>query len=179
MIPHEIQRGRGIEPENWNSLVRLTMANRPNSGAGYTLTPTPRGWSLSIPSRSGGGGGSTAVCPFGVSTANEGDNWKFTIAWGLIGGLLPTGMFPNNDPPLVMAWEDGWVVAKCTFAEGDVILTSVSFEVSPTSIPPNTSSDAYYPISYIDTDSSSGQPVQRINNVCSTPKPSVCDLLME
>jgi hypothetical protein len=177
IVSTPFQRGR---PVGWAELeaLRNEIARlKPNNGVGYRLNQSPSGWSLSIPSATTGGGKSG--CPFAVSTANpDPEHWKFTIAWGLIGGKLPEGMAPNNDPEFSMDWTDGWVVAACTFVENDVVLDTVKFEVHE-DIPANTTDTAYYAIAYIDTDSSGEEPMQRIRNVCAEPKPTVCDLAME
>jgi hypothetical protein len=159
-----------------NNITSEIRANTLLQGVGYTVNRGLGGTSLSI--TPGLIGGSTAVCPFQVTTANEGDDWKFTVAWGLIGGKLPEGMSPNDDPPFKMDWDDGWVVAACTFVANDVVLDTVIFEVRA-DIPANTTDTAYYAVAYIDIDSSGDEPVQRIRNVCGTPNPSVCDLAME
>jgi hypothetical protein len=176
IVSTPFQRGR---PVGWAELeaLRNEIARlRPNSGVGYKLNQSPSGWSLSISSATGGGG--KRICPFEVTTANKGDDWKFSIAWGMIGGKLPEGMSPNDHPPFIMDWSDGWVVAVCMFVENDVVLDTVKFEVHA-DIPVNTTNAAYYAIAYIDTDSSGAEPVQRIQNVCVAPNPSVCDLAME
>jgi hypothetical protein len=178
IVSTPFQRGR---PVGWAELeaIRNEIARlKPNSGIGYRLNQSPSGWSLSIPSATTGGS-KASYCPFAVSTANpDPEHWKFTISWGLIGGKLPEGMSPNDDPPFLKDWENGWVVAACKFVENDVVIDTVSFEVHA-DIPANTTDTAYYAIAYIDTDSSGPKPVQRIQNVCVTPNPSVCDLAME
>jgi len=178
MIPQEIQNGRGLTPDNYNSLVRTVMANRIAPGNGYTVLQSPRGVSLAI-ARGGHGGGSVAVCPFNVTTANEGEDWKFSIAWGMVGvpPVLPIGMLPNNDPPLTMDWNDGWVYMQVEFVTDDTAVKEVQFK-NEAEIPPADTQYAYYPIAYIDTDSSGETPVQRIQNLCSAPIPSVCDLAL-
>jgi len=177
IVSTPFQRGR---PVGWAELeaLRNEIARlKPNSGVGYRLNQSPSGWSLSITSATASG--AKRVCPFEVSTANTSpSDWKFTIAWGLIGGKLPEGMAPNDDPPFIQDWENGWVVAVCTFVANDVVLDTVKFEVHE-DIPVNTTDTAYYAIAYIDTDSTGEEPVQRIRNVCIAPNPSVCDLAME
>lgn len=179
MIPQEIQNGRGLTPDNYNSLVRTVMANRIAPGNGYTVLQSPRGVSLAMAQRGGGGSGTTAVCPFQVTTANVGDDWKFSIAWGMVGvpAVLPIGMFPNNVPPLTMTWGDGWVYMQVQFVTDDTAVKEVQFK-NAAEIPPADETYAYYPIAYINTDSSGGEPTQRIQNLCSAPIPSVCDLAL-
>jgi hypothetical protein len=176
IVSTPFQRGR---PVGWAELeaLRNEMARlKPNSGVGYRLNQSPSGWSLSIPSATTGGGSTTVVCPFQVTTANKGDIWKFKIEFGLIAGKIPTGMFAGGVPPLIMDWSDGWVLAAVTFVKDQVTIETVSFEVQQ-HIPANTETIAYYPIAYLSTDSTGTDPVQVIQNLCATPMPSVCDLL--
>jgi len=161
-----------------NNITSEIRANTLLQGVGYTVNRGLGGTSLSITPGliNGGGGGATAVCPFQVTTANEGEDWKFKIEFGLIGGKIPTGMFAGGVPALIMDWSDGWVLAAVTFVADQVTVDTVSFTVNA-DIPANTETIAYYPIAYISTGSTSGTPTQVIQNLCATPMPSVCDLL--
>jgi hypothetical protein len=145
---------------------------------GGTFSSTPGGTAIIIDAQTRGGSGSTAVCPFQVTTANVSPSeWKFKIQFGFIGGKIPTGMFPGDLPPLIMEWTDGWVLAVVTFVTDKVDVDTVLFEVHPT-IPANTETTAYYPIAYISTDTTDPEnPAQLIQNLCATPVPSVCDLV--
>ena len=144
---------------------------------GGTFSSTPGGTAIIIDAQvRGGGSGSTGICPFQVTTANEGDDWKFKVEFGLIGGRIPTGMYPGGIPPLIMDWEDGWVLAYVEFVTDGVAVQSVNIVVNA-DIPANTDVGAYYPLAYIYTDSTDPEnPVQVIQNLCSQPVPSVCDL---
>jgi hypothetical protein len=179
MIPFEIQRGRPLTPENYNALVQTVMANRLAPGAGYTVIQTPRGTALAIaPQR--GGGGSAGVCPWQVSTANTSPSeWKITIAWGLVGpqGVLPIGMQYDDKPPLTMDFVDGFVVMTVTFKTDSGLIDTVKFEIKP-AIPEQSETEAYYPIARISTvtPDGGGDPQQVIQNLCSAPQPSCCDL---
>jgi hypothetical protein len=144
---------------------------------GGTFSSAPGGTAIIINAQTRGGSGSTAVCPFQVTTANTSpSDWKFKIEFGLIGGKIPTGMFAGGVPALIMDWTDGWVLAAVTFVEDQVTIETVSFQVQQ-DIPANTETIAYYPIAYLSTDSTGTEPVQVIQNLCATPMPSVCDLL--
>ena len=177
MTPQYFRRGEPIEAAKLNALVDGVLANRLQPGKGYMVTNTSRGTSLNI--TASGGGAATAVCPFRVTTANEGDDWKFAIAWGMVGvpPVLPIGMQANNDPPLVMDWADGWVYMRVKFVTDDTAVKEVQFK-NEAEIPAADTTYAYYPIAYIDTDSSGEEPTQRIQNLCSSPIPSVCDLAL-
>jgi hypothetical protein len=175
MIPQYFRRGEPIDASKLNALVDGVLASRLQSGVGYTVANTSRGTSLNI-SLPSAGGASNAVCPFQVTTANEGDTWKFSIEFGLIAGKIPTGMFAGGVPALIMDWSDGWILAAVTFVTDQVTVDTVSFIVNA-DILANTEITAYYPIAYISTDSTGGTPTQVIQNLCATPTPSVCDLL--
>jgi len=162
-----------------NNITSEIRANTLLQGVGYTVNRGLGGTSLSITPGLIGGGGSTAICPFQVTTANEGDTWKFSVAWGMVGvpPVLPIGMLPNNVQPLTMTWNDGWVYMQVEFVTDDTAVYAVRFE-NEEEIPPADTQYAYYPVAYIDTDSSGETPVQRIQNLCSAPMPSVCDLAL-
>jgi hypothetical protein len=177
MTPQYFRRGEPIEAAKLNALVDGVLANRLQPGKGYIVTNTSRGTSLNITASGGGGGGvATTFCPFEVTTANNGNDWKFRVEFGLIGGKIPTGMFPGGIPPLIMTWEDGWVLVYVEFVTNAVAVQSVNIVVN-TDIPANTDVGAYYPLAYIFTDSTDPEnPTQVIQNLCSQPVPSVCDL---
>jgi hypothetical protein len=87
-------------------------------------------------------------------------------------------MLPNNVPPLTMTWNDGWVYMQVEFVTDDTAVKEVQFK-NAASIPAADQTYAYYPIAYIDTDSTDpANPTQRIQNLCSAPIPSVCDLAL-
>jgi hypothetical protein len=181
MTPYEIQRGREITPENWNAMVQQVRANTPKSGSGYTVDKSPAGWALRIArmASSNTTTPATVVCPFEVTTANVSPSeWKFKVEWGLIGGKIPIGMYAGGEPPLIMPWEDGWVCAYVTFVTDRVTVDTVNIVSGNTDIPENTVDGAYYPLAYLHTDSTDPEnPVQVIDNMCTQPVPSVCDLV--
>jgi hypothetical protein len=179
MIPSEIQRGRPLTPENYNSLVQTVMANRLAPGAGYTVIQTPRGTALAIAPQRGGGGGSAGVCPWQVSLdVTDPQTPKITIAWGLVGpqGVLPIGMQYSDNPKLTINWQNGFVVMTVTFKSDSGLIDTVKFEIK-TDIPEQSETEAYYPIARLSTVTPEGGDPQRIiQNLCSAPVPSVCDL---
>jgi len=178
MTPQYFRRGEPITADKLNALVDGVLANRLQPGKGYVVTNTSRGTSLNITTGGGGGVSAAVLCPFQVTTANEGNDWKFKVEWGLIGGKIPTGMFPGGDPPLIMPWEDGWVCAYVTFVTDRVTVDTVDIVSGNTDIPENTVDGAYYPLAYLHTDSTNPEnPVQVIDNMCTQPVPSVCDLV--
>jgi hypothetical protein len=178
MTPQYFRRGEPIAADKLNALVDGVLANRLQPGRGYVVTNTSRGTSLNITATGGGAvGGAAAFCPFEVTTANVSPSeWKFKVEFGLIGGKMPTGMYPGGIPPLIMDWVDGWVLAYVEFVTDGVAVQSVNIVVNA-DIPANTDVGAYYPLAYIFTDSTDPEnPVQVIQNLCSQPVPSVCDL---
>jgi hypothetical protein len=146
---------------------------------GGTFSSTPGGTAIIIDAqvRGGGSGGTATLCPFEVTAANVSPSeWKFKVEFGLIGGKIPTGMYPGGIPPLIMDWADGWVLAYVEFVTNAIAVQSVNIVVNA-DIPANTDVGAYYPLAYIFTDSTDPEnPVQVIQNLCSQPTPSVCDL---
>lgn len=178
MTPQYFRRGEPIGADKLNALVDSVLANRLQPGKGYVVSNTSRGTSLNITAGGGGTvGGTAALCPFEVTTANVSPSeWKFKVEFGLIGGKIPTGMYPGGIPPLIMDWVDGWVLAYVEFVTDGVTVQSVNIVVNA-DIPANTDVGAYYPLAYIYTDSTDPEnPVQVIQNLCSQPTPSVCDL---
>jgi len=181
MTPQYFRRGEPIGADKLNALVDGVLANRLQPGKGYVVTNTARGTSLNITAGGGGtvGGGGTTVafCPFEVTTANVSPSeWRFKVEFGLIGGHIPADMYPGGIPPLIMTWEDGWVLAYVYFVTDQTAVQGVSITTHPY-IPANTTSGAYYPLAYIFTDHSDPEnPKQVIQNLCSQPTPSVCDL---
>ena len=171
----KFRSGQELNSTLLNQLSDGIRRNQITSVIGGTFTSTPGGTAIVIDAQTRGGGGSTAVCPFQVTTANVGDNWKFKIEFGLIAGKIPTGMFAGGVPALIMDWTDGWILAAVTFVTDQVTVDTVSFTVTA-DIPENTETTAYYPIAYISTGSGE-TPTQLIQNLCATPIPSVCDLL--
>jgi hypothetical protein len=175
----KFRSGQELNSTLLNQLSAGIRRAQVTSVIGGTFASTPGGTAIMIDAQTRGGGASNAICPFQVTTANDGDTWKFSIAWGMVGvpPVLPIGMLPNNDPPLKMDWNNGWVYMRVEFVENDTAVKEVQFK-NETKIPPADETYAYYPIAYIDTDSSGGTPTQRIQNLCSAPIPSVCDLAL-
>jgi hypothetical protein len=90
----------------------------------------------------------------------------------------------SNDPPLVMDWQDGFVVMTVTFKANSTLIDTVKFEIKTppapgeSPIPHQSETEAYYPIARLSTvtPEGGGDPQQVIQNLCSAPVPSVCDL---
>jgi hypothetical protein len=147
---------------------------------GGTFTRTPGGTTIIVadqPRLSGGGGGSVIPCPFEVTDASEETTLKVQIAWGLIYQKLPTGMYPDNKPPLRMTvTENCYVYSKIVFNTNTLIPTSVSFSIE-SDIAENTSNTQYNLIARVFIDPDADPPViSQIKNVCQQPFPSPCAL---
>jgi hypothetical protein len=145
---------------------------------GGTFTRTPGGTTLIIDQQvRGSGGGSTIPCPFQVSNASDDTALKVQIAWGLIWNMLPTGMFPNNDPPLVMTVTDTcYVYSKIEFNKNTLLPTSVSFSIE-TELKQNTDTIQYNLIAVVTVEGDAeNKKISSIENICRQPFPSPCSL---
>jgi len=177
MLPH-FQSGQPLKAADLETLVRHIRDTEITSVVGGRLSRVSGGQSIIIDSPATSSAGGSAVCPFQVTTANASPSqWKFKVEFGLIGGKVPTGMFPGGIPPLIMDWEDGWVLAYVYWKTDTTQIDGVTIVVNA-DIPANTEVGAYYPLAYIFTDSTNSEnPTQAIQNLCSQPNPSVCDLI--
>jgi hypothetical protein len=178
IVSTPFQRGR---PVGWAELeaLRNEIARlKPSSGIGYKLNQSPSGWSLSIPSSTTGGGSTT--CSWKVTVVELEEIPYLEIPWGMVGvpPVLPTGMTPNNDPPMQLPFAEGWVCMKVSFIVDDVAINEVIIEIYE-DIPSADEEFAYYPIAYAFFVNSEGAATEhRVNNLCSNPIPSVCDLAL-
>jgi hypothetical protein len=123
-------------------------------------------------------GGSGGTCPFKLTDASDDEGLKVQVAWGMIGGLLPTGMFPDNNPPLIMPVEPPeYVYAHCTYAPADpggyMQLKSVDF-VLDSDPKPATTTEVWYPVGHVSANEA--HTALNITNVCTPVTTSVCDL---
>jgi len=179
IVSTPFQRGR---PVGWAELeaLRNEIARlKPNSGIGYKLNQSPSGWSLSISSPGIGGGGAT-TCPWKVTIVELEGIRYLKIPWGMVGvpPVLPTGMELNNDPPMQLPFAEGWVCMKVSFIVDDVAINEILIEITK-DIPAADEEFVYYPIAYAFFVNSEGAATQyRVNNLCSNPIPSVCDLAL-
>lgn len=179
MTPPYQQRGQPVSPAAFNQLVDLAKSAQITAITGGTFQRSIGGTSINIFSQSAltAGGGSSIPCPFQVSNATDKDGMKIQIAWGLIWQMLPTGMQPDNDPPLKMEiTATGYVYSKIVFNKNTLIPTSVSFSIE-TEIKSNTDTTQYNLIAIVTVDTTA-QPasIKRIQNICIQPFPSPCSL---
>jgi len=174
------RRGLELVSADLNKLSNAVRAASVTSVIGGSFNRTPGGTTIVINDQvrgGGSGGGSTIPCPFQVSDASDENGLKVQIAWGLIWQKLPTGMFPDNDPPLKMdVSETCYVYSKIVFNTNSLLPESVSFSVE-TELKENTSSTQYNLIASVFVDTEAEDPViTGIRNVCVQPFPSPCSL---
>jgi len=179
MIPRFVAN-QELKISDLNQLSDEIRAAQITSVMGGRFTRGPGGTALVIdPGTSTGGSSSTMPCPWQVSAANKSaSDWRITIAWGLVmpQGVLPIGMQMTDDPPLDLAWTDGYVLMTVTFKANSTLIDTAKFEIKA-AIPAQSENEAYYPIARLITKiDNAGQPYQKILNLCSAPVPSVCDL---
>jgi hypothetical protein len=175
----DVKAGMAILAEHIQRLNAAIKQVRLRPGVGYLLKESSGGTSIVITrpqsAAGGGGGGSTIPCPFEITDASDEDGLKVQVAWGLIWQRLPTGMFPDNDPPLVMdVTENCYVYSKIVFDTNTLLPTGVSFSIE-TALMENTDTTQYNLIATVIVDTES-EAITEIRNVCQQPFPSPCSL---
>lgn len=179
MMPPYQQRGQPVSPAAFNQLVDLARSAQITGITGGTFQRSIGGTNINIAPQSAltSTGGSTIPCPFEVSNASDEAGMKVQIQWGLIWQMLPTGMFPDNDPPLVMAVEGtSYVYSKITFNKDTLLPTAVAFSME-TEIKTNTDTIQYNLIAVVTvTGEGDEQKISGIQNICQQPFPSPCSL---
>jgi hypothetical protein len=175
----DVKAGMAILAEHIQRLNAAIKQVRLRPGVGYLLKESSGGTSIVITrpqSAAGtGGGGSTIPCPFEVTDASDEDGLKVQVAWGLIWQRLPTGMFPDNDPPLVMdVSENCYVYSKIVFDTNTLLPTGVSFSIE-TALMENTDTTQYNLIATVLV-TTEPEAITEIRNVCQQPFPSPCSL---
>lgn len=174
----DFKTGNPILAEDLQRVSAAIKQARLRPGTGYYLRESNAGTTICFPQEMlGGSGGATLPCPFAVTDATTEQVLKIEIAWGLIWQMLPTGMFPNNTPPLRMTITDTcYVYSKITFNKDTLLPTAVSFSTENT-IKSNTDTDQYNLIAIVTT-SGTGETkkISNIQNICIQPFPSPCSL---
>jgi len=171
-------RGTQLTSVDLNKLSDAIRSAAVTSVLGGTFTRTPGGTTIIVADQPRlSGGGSTIPCPFEVTDASENTTLKVEIAWGLIWQQLPTGMYPNNDPPLKMTvTKTCYVYSKIVFNTNTLLPTSVSFSIEE-NITENTSNTQYNLIARVFVDEEADPKViSSISNICQQPFPSPCAL---
>jgi hypothetical protein len=174
------RRGLELVSADLNKLSNAVRAASVTSVIGGTFSRTPGGTTIIINDQvrgNSGGGGSTIPCPFQCTDASDETGLKVEVAWGLIWQMLPTGMFPDNDPPLQLTvTENCFIYSKIEFNTDTLLPTQISFSVE-TGLQSNTTDTQYNLIASVQVDTTADPPViTQIRNVCQQPFPSPCSL---
>lgn len=181
MIPPYQQRGQPISPSAFNALIDEVKSNRLTALVGGNFNRSLGGTSINIFSGSAGGsgagGGSGIPCPFECTDVSDEEGLKVQIAWGLIWQMLPTGMFPDNDPPLKLTiTETCYIYSKIIFNTDTLLPSSVSFSAE-SELKENSSTTQYNLIAKVFVDAEAEPKfIKSISNICSQPFPSPCSL---
>lgn len=179
MIPPYQQRGQPISPTAFNQLVDLARSAQITGITGGTFQRSVGGTTININPQSAltAGGGSAIYCPFECSDASDSNGLKVQVAWGLIWQMLPTGMFPDNDPPLkLVVSESCFIYSKIVFNTDTLLPTEVLFSVENT-IKTNTATTQYNLIAIVSVNTEADPNViGSIQNMCQQPFPSPCAL---
>jgi hypothetical protein len=175
----DVKAGMAILAEHIQRLNAAIKQVRMRPGIGYLLKESSGGTSLVIqqqPNTGGGGGGATIPCPFQCSDASEGEMLKVEIQWGLIWQMLPTGMFPDNDPTLKLTITgDCFIYSRITFNLNTLLPTAVDFSVE-SELKMNTSTVQYNLIAVVLVTTDEPVTIREIKNICQQPFPSPCAL---
>jgi hypothetical protein len=176
----DVQKGMAILAQHIQRINSSIRQVRLRPGVGYNVRESNGGTSLLInPGFIGGGGGGVASipCPFECTDASTPEQLKVEVAWGLIWQVLPTGMFPDNDPTLKLnVSETCYIYSRITFNTNTLLPTAIDFSVE-TDLKQNTSSIQYNLIAVVTIDSEADPIViTSIRNICQQPFPSPCAL---
>jgi hypothetical protein len=173
----DAQRRMPILAEHIQKLSNAIKQNRIRPGLGYYLKETNSGTSLVFPSSMiGGSGGGGVACPFEVTDASEGNTLKVQIGWGLIWQMLPTGMFPDNDPPLRLTiTETCYIYSNIVFNTNTLLPSEVKFTVE-SELKSNTATTQYNLVATVTVSESEPKTITSIRNICQQPFPSPCSL---
>jgi hypothetical protein len=173
------RRGLELVSSELNKLSNAIRSASITSVVGGRFTRTPGGTTLVIEQQPivGTGGGGTVFCPFKVTDASTTDQLKIQIQWGVIAGRVPTGMFPNDDPPLKLDIAGTcYVYAQIDWDRSTLQSTGCSFTTSETVLP-NTTTSTFQLVAtvHVNTDVSPAV-IDKIMNVCQQPVESPCGL---
>jgi hypothetical protein len=174
------RRGLELVSADLNKLSNDISAASVTSVIGGTFTRTPGGTTIVVNDQVRGGGstgGSSIPCPFACYDASDEDTLRVEVSWGLIWQRLPTGMFPDNDPPLKLTVTDTcFIYSKIVFDTDTLLPTEISFSVE-SELKENTNNTQYNLIAsvFVKTDPSPAV-ISNIRNVCEQPFPSPCSL---
>lgn len=171
------RRGVELTSTELNKLSDGIRSAAVTSVIGGTFTRTPGGTTLIIDQqvRGGSSGGSSVDCPFEVTDVTENTTLKVQIRWGLVMNMLPTGMFPDNDPTLKLTVTDTcYIYCKIIFDTSTLLVTDVRFSVE-SNLQTNTSNTQFNLIAVV-TVNPDPKFISGIKNICQQPFPSPCSL---
>lgn len=174
----DARAGEKILAEHIQRLNAAIKQTQLRPGPGYRVVQGAGGTSIVLPQAMISGGGGTAIpCPFECIDASDTEGMKVQVAWGLIWQMLPTGMMPNNDPPLKLTvTETCYIYSRITFDTDTLLPTEIDFSVE-TQLKDNTSSVQYNLIARVFVDDTADPKViSSISNICVQPFPSPCSL---
>jgi len=178
----DVRAGMAIMAEHIQRLNSSIRQVRLRPGLGYLVKESAGGTSLVIkqqPNGGGGGGGADSAipCPFECTDASDGETLRVEVAWGLIWQMLPTGMFPTNDPTLKLdVSETCYIYSQIVFNTSTLLPSEVKFSVE-SGLQSNTSTTQYNLIAVVTVDSAANPKViSSISNICQQPFPSPCSL---
>lgn len=175
----EFRRGLELNSRELNRLSNAVRSASVTSVIGGTFSRTPGGTTIIVDQQvrgGGSGGGSSIPCPFQCSDASEGETLKVEVAWGLIYQMLPTGMMPDNDPPLKLTvTQTCYIYSRITFNTNTLLPSEVSFSVE-TEIKSNTATTQYNLVAVVNVSTDQPKTITSIQNICQQPFPSPCSL---
>jgi hypothetical protein len=181
MFPPQQQRGQPVSPSAFNALMDEVKSNQINSIRGGSFNRSIGGTSININSGTfgggGGSGGASVPCPFQCTDKSTDDELRVQVSWGLIYQILPTGMVPNNDPPLqIVVTETCFIYSEIVFNTDTLMPTEVKFSAK-TAVTSNTSTTQYNLIAVVTIDEDAEPKfIKNINNICQQPYPNPCAL---
>lgn len=174
----EFRRGLELTSRELNRLSDAVRSAAVTSIIGGTFSRTPGGTCIVVDQqvRGGGEGGSVIPCPFKCSDASDETTLRVEVTWGLIYQRLPTGMLPDNKPPLrLVVSQTCYIYSRIVFNDDTLLVTDVSFSVE-TEIKSNTNTTQYNLIAVVTVSEGQDKVITGITNICQQPFPSPCSL---
>jgi hypothetical protein len=170
--------GNPVLAEDIQRICAAIKQIRLRTGTGYFLRESSGGTTINFPQGTvgGGGGGSVIPCPFECTDASNDTTLRVQVAWGLIYQQLPTGMMPDNKPPLrLTVTQTCYIYSRIVFNTDTLLVTGVSFSVE-TTIQSNTETTQYNLIAVVTVSEGEDKTITSISNICQQPFPSPCSL---
>jgi len=174
----DVKAGMDILAEHIQRINASIRQTRMRPGIGYSVKESSGGTSLVIDrGLLGGSGGASLPCPFAVSDASEGTNLKVQVAWGLVWNMLPTGMFPTDNPQFKLdVTETCYIYVQIVFNTSTLIVNEVLI-TAETELKTNTATTQYNLIAVVKIDPDADpKTITSIKNICVQPFPSPSSL---